>query len=156
MSGVTEVDPQMLGDSDSEEDFTAMPELCDNERIVEEEGVKEVAKEAGGAMEAGGAKEAGGAPAPCVDEDGWEDVLGSGRLRKRVTSPGEGEERPARGSRVTVRVEERLGDEEGQVVQEEQEVQFSVGESEVVQCLDLVLPLMARGEVAQVMFTQRE
>ena len=142
MSGVTEVDPQMLGDSDSEEDFTAMPELCDNERIVEEEEVKEVAKEAGGA------------PAPCVDEDGWEDVLGSGRLRKRVTSPGDGEERPARGSRVTVRVEERLGDEEGEVVQEDQEVQFSVGESEVVQCLDLVLPLMARGEVAQVMFIQ--
>jgi len=36
------------------------------------------------------------------------------------------------------------------VVGEEQEVEFNVGEAEVLQCLDLVVPLMCLGEVSEV------
>ena len=57
--------------------------------------------------------------------------------------------RPERGSRVTIRYSEALS-EEGDVVSEEQEVQFNVGESEVIQALDLAVPLMNLGEEAVV------
>lgn len=38
----------------------------------------------------------------CVDADGWEDLLGSGRLRKRVIVEGDPSNHPAKGSQVKV------------------------------------------------------
>ena len=65
--------------------------------------------------------------------DEWEDVLGSGRLKKKVLAVGEEEGvRPDRGSAVTVDVIERL-EMDGEIVGEEQGLQFNVGESEVMQ-----------------------
>jgi len=133
MPEISELDANIMDDSDSEEDFTAMPELCDKEKKTAEE-VEEAEKKQ---------KQA----AVTVDEDGWEDVLGSGRLKKKVVKEGEGDKRPVRGNRVLVTVEERLAA-TGEVVAEEHQLEFNVDESEVVQCLDLALPLMTLGEVA--------
>ena len=69
-------------------------------------------------------------------------------MRKKITVLGTGS-RPERGSRVTIRYSEALS-EEGDVVSEEQELQFNVGESEVIQALDLAVPLMNLGEEAVV------
>jgi len=80
--------------------------------------------------------------------DEWEDVLGSGRLQKKVLTVGEEEGvRPDRGSAVTVDVIERL-EMDGDIVGEERGLQFNVGESEVMQGLDLAVPLMTKGETS--------
>jgi len=143
MSEVEEVQPNNLEESDSEEDFTAMPELCDKVELKPD--ILEAKKE----ME----KKDSPSSATKVDVDGWEDVLGSGRLKRRIATPGQGEEKPQRGNRVTVTLEERLKIQEGtfnsssDVVQEQHTLEFSLGESEVIQCLDLAVPLMSKGEV---------
>jgi len=140
-----EVDPTLLVD-DEEEDFSMMPELCDNkgandladynkptdkdDPINTEKLNAEVKAET------------------TVDADGWEDVLGSGRLRKRIKKEGDGQAgKPGRGSRCTVNVLEVL---DSTVVGKDEKLQFNVGESEVMQALDLVVPLMQKGEVAEV------
>jgi len=67
-----------------------------------------------------------------------------------VITPGNGvDSRPARGCRVTVSLVEVTSD-GGEEVGREEEIQFNVGEAEVIQALDLVVPLMERGEVAEV------
>jgi FKBP-type peptidyl-prolyl cis-trans isomerase len=59
--------------------------------------------------------------------------------------------RPERGSRVTIRYREALTEEpDTSSVSQEQELEFNVGESEVIQALDLVVPLMNIGEEALV------
>lgn len=125
---------------DAEEDFTDLPPL-------EEKETKQPKKEKKPEKDGGPTMADFVDKTIAVDAEGWEDVLGSGRLRRRVVKVGEGEEMPARGSRVVVRVEERVA---GRVVGEEQEVEFNVGEAEVLQCLDLVVPLMCLGEVSEV------
>ena len=81
-----------------------------------------------------------------VDPDGWEVVLGSG-LRKRIKKEGDGKAgRPGRGSRCTVNVLELL---DGNVVGKDEQLQSN--ESDLMQALDLVVPLMQKGEVAEVM-----
>ena len=58
--------------------------------------------------------------------------------------------RPERGSRVTIRYTEALTEEADTFIKEEEELEFNVGESEVIQALDLVVPLMNLGEEALV------
>jgi len=138
---IGEFDPAKM--EDEEEDFSKMPELCDNEdvsggdtkpimenvEVSENVAVNEDTKHS-------------------VDPDGWEDVLGSGRLRKRVKTEGDDKVgKPGRGSRCTVNVIEKV---DGVEVGKEDNFQFNVGESEVLQALDLVVPLMTKGEVAEV------
>jgi len=138
---IGEFDPAKM--EDEEEDFSKMPELCDNDdvsggdtkptienvEVSENVAVNEDTK-------------------PSVDPDGWEDVLGSGRLRKRVKTEGDDKVgKPGRGSRCTVNVIEKV---DGVEVGKEDNFQFNVGESEVLQALDLVVPLMTKGEVAEV------
>merc|ERR1712047_112060 len=43
-----------------------------------------------------------------LDDDGWEDVLGSGRLKKKIVRVGEEGCKPGKGARVKVKVEERV------------------------------------------------
>ena len=127
---------------DSDEDFSGLPTLEDkgHEKVKkpEDEGVGEKAPEDPNKM---------GGNSVVLDDDGWEDVLGSGRLKKKVVKEGEEGNKPGKGTRVKVKVEERVG---GEVVMQETSIEFNVGESEVLQCLDLVLPLMCKGEVAEV------
>jgi len=129
-----ELDPNLV--VDEEEDFSTMPELCDNKGANETETAPTNINSEEKAVVA------------TVDADGWEDILGSGRLRKRVKTEGDANVgKPGRGSRCTVKVVEYLDD---TVVGKEENLQFNVGESEVLQALDLVVPLMLKGEVAEV------
>lgn len=81
-----------------------------------------------------------------IIKEEWEDVLGSGRLKKKVLVEGEdGSGRPERGAAVTLDVSERL-EVDGEVVCDTQGLEFNVGESEVLQALDLAVPLMTKGE----------
>jgi len=130
---------------DSDEDFSGLPTLEDkgHEKKVskseEEEGVGEKAPEEDTNKSEN--------DSVVLDDDGWEDVLGSGRLKKRIVKEGEEGRKPGKGTRVRVKVEERVA---GEVVMQETSIEFNVGESEVLQCLDLVLPLMCKGEEAEV------
>ena len=45
-----------------------------------------------------------------VDDDGWEDLLGSGRLRKRVIVEGDPKNHPARGSQVRIHFKGQLSE----------------------------------------------
>lgn len=87
-----------------------------------------------------------------IAEDGWEDVLGSGRLRKRVLvegvkGPGEGKGRPHRGDTVKVRFKGFFQDRQ---FVDEPECVFVTSEGEVVAMLDLVVVLMNVGEKCEV------
>ncbi len=87
-----------------------------------------------------------------VDADGWLDVLGSGRLKKRVvlsagTSSAESV-KPRQGDEVRLAVEVWFQEKK---VLERTEVECRVGESEVVQALDLALPLTEVGEKAELL-----
>ena len=80
MPEITELDPSELED----EDYDGMPELCDSQPTQSQEASEETKpeeeeKEVGGDVEE---------PPRCVDDDGWEDVLGSGRLRKKILREG--------------------------------------------------------------------
>jgi len=89
-----------------------------------------------------------------ITEDGWEDILGSGRLKKRILKEGkrglatEGLGRPSRNDNVTVSMK---GYFEDTLFEEIKELQFVTAEAEVVQAIDLCVVLMNTGEVAEVM-----
>jgi len=127
---------------DSDEDFSDLPTL-------EDKGQEKVKKPEDGGVGEKAPEDTNkkGNDSVVLDDDGWEDVLGSGRLKKRIVKEGEEGNKPGKGTRVKVKVEERAG---GELVMQETSIEFNVGESEVLQCLDLVLPLMCKGEVAEV------
>ena len=140
MMSIGEIDPNLV--IDEEEDFSTMPELCDNKdgNVTDFTKSDEVNKRTEILNDEKSEIK--------VDADGWEDILGSGRLRKRIKREGGTEEgKPGRGSRCTVNVLEIL---ENTVVGKDEKLQFNVGESEVMQALDLVVPLMHKGEVAEI------
>lgn len=87
------------------------------------------------------------APAPAPEE--WLDILGNGLLRKKTLVPGPpGSGRPTKGQVVTVQLQMSL--ENGTRVQEEPELSFTLGDCDVIQALDLSVPLMDVGETAMV------
>ncbi|XP_011193416.1 peptidyl-prolyl cis-trans isomerase FKBP8 [Zeugodacus cucurbitae] len=81
------------------------------------------------------------------------DVLGNGQLVKRVIKQSQTSNRPARGDLVTVTFTGRLAN--GIVVEKMENYQMHVGDFEVVQGLDMVIPLMNIGEVAEVSVDSR-
>jgi len=89
-----------------------------------------------------------------ISEDGWEDILGSGRLKKRIIKEGkkglasEGLGRPSRNDNVTVSLKGYFQDE---LFEDIQELQFVSAEAEVIQAIDLCVVLMNTGEVAEIM-----
>ncbi|XP_017117238.1 peptidyl-prolyl cis-trans isomerase FKBP8 [Drosophila elegans] len=78
------------------------------------------------------------------------DILGNKQLIKRTIkkAPGDVDRRPLRGELVTLNFTGKLDN--GKVVEEEKNFQCHVGDYEVVQGLDMVVPMMQVGEVAQV------
>jgi len=126
-----------------DDNYDDMPGLCDKEE-VSPSGDDATVESADGMKEPEPAE-----PEPLRAKVGeWEDILGSGRLRKKVVVEGSSL-RPERGSRVQIRLTESL-QEDTQIVKEKTDVTFNVGESEVLQCLDLVVPLMYIGETSLV------
>jgi len=140
---IGEIDPNLVVD-DEEEDFSTMPELCDNKDANDMANYNKPETVVNEPTESSCEDKV----ETKVDADGWEDILGSGRLRKRIKTEGNREAgKPGRGSRCTVNVLEIL---ENTVVGKDENLHFNVGESEVMQALDLVVPLMHKGEVAEV------
>lgn len=140
---IGEIDPNLVVD-DEEEDFSTMPELCDNKDANDMANYNKPETVVNEPTESSCEDKV----ETKVDADGWEDILGSGRLRKRIKTEGNREAgKPGRGSRCTVNVLEIL---DNTVVGKDENLHFNVGESEVMQALDLVVPLMLKGEVAEV------
>jgi len=140
---IGEIDPNLVVD-DEEEDFSTMPELCDNKDANDMANYNKPETVVNEPTESSCEDKV----ETKVDADGWEDILGSGRLRKRIKTEGNREAgKPGRGSRCTVNVLEIL---DNTVVGKDENLHFNVGESEVMQALDLVVPLMHKGEVAEV------
>lgn len=140
---IGEIDPNLVVD-DEEEDFSTMPELCDNKDVNDMANYNKPDNVVNEPTESSSENKV----ETKVDADGWEDILGSGRLRKRIKTEGNTEAgKPGRGSRCTVNVLEIL---DNTVVGKDENLHFNVGESEVLQALDLVVPLMHKGEVAEV------
>ena len=140
MVDIQEFDPSEIDD----DNYEGMPELCDSDS-GKKETVTEVHDDIGDG-DRGGEKEEEAPPTRSVDADGLEDILGSGRLRKKILREGdETRGKPPRGASCTVHVVERLA---GAEVGREQGLVFHVGEAEVVAALDMVAPLMFPGELA--------
>ena len=140
MVDIQEFDPSEIDD----DNYEGMPELCDSDSGKKEE-VTEMHDDIG---DRGDEKEEEATPPRSVDADGWEDILGSGRLRKKILREGdEARGKPPRGASCTVHVVERLA---GAEVGREQGLVFHVGEAEVVAAVDMVAPLMFPGELALV------
>uniref|UniRef100_A0A0K8UFF4 peptidylprolyl isomerase n=2 Tax=Bactrocera latifrons TaxID=174628 RepID=A0A0K8UFF4_BACLA len=81
------------------------------------------------------------------------DVLGNGQLVKRIIKQSQLSTRPARGDLVTVTFKGRIPN--GIVVEKKENYQIHVGDYEVVQGLDMVIPLMNVGEIAEVTIDAR-
>ncbi|CAD6998640.1 peptidyl-prolyl cis-trans isomerase FKBP8 [Ceratitis capitata] len=81
------------------------------------------------------------------------DVLGNGQLVKRVLKPSQLDRRPMRGDLATITYSGKLPN--GIVVEQKENYQVHVGDFEVVQGLDMVIPLMNVGEVAEVTIDAR-
>eukprot|EP00736_Rhodelphis_marinus_P014036 Rmarinus@m.20736 len=86
------------------------------------------------------------------DSDGWDDILGSGALKKKVVRPG-ADVRPELGQLAKVRYRMKLKD-SGEVVDEGIDM-YRVGEGEVVPAMDLMARLMGVGEIAHLIADPR-
>ena len=93
-------------------------------------------------------------PEPVSKPEEWLDVLGNGSLKKLTVQKG-GSQQPTRGERVLLDLTGRLSEMEGLVVEEQRDLEVEVGEADVVQGLDLALPLMTEGEIAWVYMQSR-
>lgn len=88
------------------------------------------------------------------DDDIECDILGNKQLIKRIIKKASANaKRPSRGDLVTITYTGKL--EDGTVVEKEERFQCHVGDFEVVQGIDMVLPMMHVGEVSQVNVDQR-
>ena len=74
---IGEFDPRDLDD----EDYEGMPELCDNKKKEEDTEPAVIEDKRDEVLM--------DVPKKAFDEEGWEDILGSGRLKKRILRQGE-------------------------------------------------------------------
>lgn len=81
-------------------------------------------------------------------EEEWLDILGSGQLKKKIITHGQNDTRPERYHVCLVSLEGTLND--GTVVDKYEGFKFQLGDAEVIQGLDLAIPLMDIGEVADI------
>lgn len=131
------------GGEEEEDDLSGLPPLEDMGQLT----VEETEQPGALAREFLAATEPEPAPAPAPEE--WLDILGNGLLRKKTLVPGPpGSSRPLKGQVVTVHLQMSL--ENGTHVQEEPELTFTLGDCDVIQALDLSVPLMDVGETAMV------
>ncbi|XP_011747796.1 peptidyl-prolyl cis-trans isomerase FKBP8 isoform X2 [Macaca nemestrina] len=130
-------------EEEEEDDLSELPPLED----MGQPPVEEAEQPGALAREFLAAMEPEPAPAPAPEE--WLDILGNGLLRKKTLVPGPpGSSRPVKGQVVTVHLQTSL--ENGTRVQEEPELVFTLGDCDVIQALDLSVPLMDVGETAMV------
>ncbi|XP_023345477.1 peptidyl-prolyl cis-trans isomerase FKBP8 isoform X3 [Eurytemora carolleeae] len=141
MSGVSNID-MMEGETEfpedilDDDDYSEMPELTESPKKTGVSEAKDTPNEA---------KEEIHETSGIVGE--WEDILGSGRLRKKILIEGTGD-KPDKSIRVRIHLKEFLY-EDGDCIKDE-ELEMNVGEFELVQALDLILPLMRVGETCRI------
>jgi len=146
-----QVKDDLVEDDQSSEDFEVIPEdlpsigvVGETETVKQSDSEKDTPAAASDDCKADLASD--GVEDVEAAKEEWEDVLGSGRLKKKVLVEGEEDSgRPERSAAVTVDVIERI-EMEGEIVCDTYGLQFNVGESEVMQALDLAVPLMKKGE----------
>ncbi|KAE8632149.1 hypothetical protein XENTR_v10001452 [Xenopus tropicalis] len=81
------------------------------------------------------------------EEEEWLDVLGNGILKKKILISGKGaDSRPRKGQDVTVGLKSML--EDGNVVEEQETLTFTLGDGDVIQALDLCVQLMEAEETS--------
>ncbi|PNF41145.1 hypothetical protein B7P43_G04230, partial [Cryptotermes secundus] len=80
------------------------------------------------------------------EEEEWLDILGSGQLKKKVLKRAENGYRPQRSHICEINLQGSLPD--GTIIDKHDHLSIQIGDAEVVQGLDLALPLMDVGEVA--------
>ncbi len=93
-----------------------------------------------------------------IDKDGYENILGSGRLRRKILVEApekEGKERPIKGDYVKVKIKGYFEDHSQepptrQMFEELDDFEFFLQEAEVIQAIDLVVALMYVGETDEV------
>ncbi|XP_055919667.1 peptidyl-prolyl cis-trans isomerase FKBP8 [Eupeodes corollae] len=90
---------------------------------------------------------------PKIDEHRVVDLLGNGQLIKKTLKKSNNPISPQRGELVKLSFTGKLDD--GTVVEKEENAYFHVGDYEVVQGLDLAIPMMFVGEVAEVIVDSR-
>ena len=79
-----------------------------------------------------------------LDQDGYENVLGSGRLRRKILTPAKTQTcRPVKGDFVKISFK---GTFENEIFEEETAFEFHLDEGEVIRALELIVALMYPGE----------
>lgn len=87
-------------------------------------------------------------------EDTWMDILGNGLLQKRVLREGKGQDtRPDKGQRVMIQSAGRT--EDGTAVDWNSNLEFILGEGEVIQAFDIGISLMELDEVCELVTDAR-
>ncbi|XP_037027190.1 peptidyl-prolyl cis-trans isomerase FKBP8 [Bradysia coprophila] len=81
------------------------------------------------------------------------DIIGTGQLTKKVLVEGHPDIKPQRGDICKINAIGKL--ENGTVVENQQDLIVHVGDNEVVQGIDMALPLMGLGETAEVVCESR-
>jgi FK506-binding protein 8 len=92
-----------------------------------------------------------------LDSEGWLDVLDNGDLKKFVLTKGlVGKPRPERGCLVVIKLITKLLDSQ-EVIQSESydSLDIVLGDSDVIQGIDLVIPLMDQKEVSRILIKSR-
>ncbi|XP_061095341.1 peptidyl-prolyl cis-trans isomerase FKBP8 [Conger conger] len=93
--------------------------------------------------------EAASVSPPVAPVEEWLDVLGNGRLTKKVLEAGNGpDSRPQKGQNVRIHLKISLAD--GTAVAEDPSLSFTLGDGDVIQALDLTVQLMEMNEKALV------
>ncbi|KAK5647393.1 hypothetical protein RI129_002285 [Pyrocoelia pectoralis] len=85
--------------------------------------------------------------------DGWEDILGSGSLMKKIVQEGKPDSRPQRMENCIINYTCTL--EDGTLVEKKDKFQVQLGDYEVIQGLDLALSLMNVGEISKLKIQSR-
>ncbi|KAH9405289.1 Peptidyl-prolyl cis-trans isomerase fkbp8 [Tyrophagus putrescentiae] len=155
----------VLDQDDSSDEHEDMPPLESvKEAIKEEQAAKPHNKNIKGVKAEGDSD----AEEETVEEgkDGWTDILSNGELRKKIIKEAPEPGRPPRGAKVTIRLVTRVydGPKEGTpaepsstVITGESFDRFDViiGDNDLYQGLDLMLPLMDKGETARLLIKSR-
>ncbi|MBZ3871964.1 Peptidyl-prolyl cis-trans isomerase FKBP8 [Sciurus carolinensis] len=139
LDGVEDAEGEEEEEEEEGDDLSELPPLKD----MGQSPLEEVEQRGALIQEFLAAMELEPAPVPAPEE--WLDILGNGLLRKKTLVPGlPGSSRPAKGQVVTMQLQMLL--ENVMQVQEEPELVFTLGNCDLIQALDLSVPLMDMAE----------
>ncbi|XP_025415798.1 peptidyl-prolyl cis-trans isomerase FKBP8-like [Sipha flava] len=89
-----------------------------------------------------------------IKEETYQDILGSGDLLKKIIKHGISDDRPMKGEQILINLVGRL-EEKDDIIEEEKNLEITLGDCEVIQGVDLALSLMNVGEIAELKIASR-